>query len=191
MDATHSSPANSIFSFRQSMTGRWWVVLIRGIFSILFGIIALLMPGITFISLAILWGIYAVSDGMLEVYIGVKQKWGQMIFYGVISLLAGAIAIFRPHIAGFTIVLLLGIFLVIRGITEIAAAIRLRKEIRNEWLLVLGGLLSIVAGLIIVFIPAAGVLWIVWMIAFFAILFGILQISLSMRLRRLGHQPAA
>ena len=188
MDALHSSPSGSLFSLRQYITGRWWLLLVRGIISILFGIIALLMPGITFLSLAILWGVYAVFDGILGLYIGIKQKWGQMSFYGVISLLAGVIAIIWPQVAGLTVVLLLGIFLIIRGVTEIAAAIRLRKEIDNEWMLIFGGILSVIAGLIMCFMPSVGVVYIAWMIGFFGILFGILQISLAMRLRRLHHR---
>lgn len=187
MDALHSSRENSIMSLRHYITGRWWLLLVRGIIAILFGIIALLMPGVTFLSLAVLWGVYAITDGILGLYIGVKQKWTQMIFYGGVSLLAGIIAIIWPQVAGLTVVFLLGIFLVVRGVTEVAAAFRLRKEIDNEWMLILGGILSIIAGLIMCFRPGVGVVYVVWMIGFFAILFGILQISLAMRLRRLHH----
>lgn len=162
---------------------------LRGLLAILFGIVAFIWPGLTWLVLILMFGIYAILDGILAMISGVFQlryspRWWVFLVEGFISLIAGVIVLLQPGLAGFALVCVIAFWAVLTGIMEIVAAIRLRREIRNEWMLGFGGALSIVLGLLMLFQPAAGGLVIALMVGAYALIFGILLLALSLRLRR-------
>lgn len=161
-----------------------WLVGIRGVLAILFGVLAFIWPGLTAIALVYMFGAYAVFDGALTLAAAVrdrqtKPRWWLGILEGIVSVIAGIVAFVWPAPTAVALVLLIGVWAVITGILEIAAAIRLRNEIRGEGLLALGGLISIILGVILFLNPGAGVLGVTWAIAGYAILFGILLIYMA------------
>jgi len=172
----------------RSLSQNWWLVLLRGILAILFGLSAFVWPGITWLTLIVLFGIYAIVDGLVAVGTGLARtkdspRWWTFLLEGLISIGAGVIALIWPGLTGLILVYMIASWAVITGIFEIAAAIRLRNEITNEWVLALGGMISVALGLLLFFQPAAGGLAIIWTIAGYALIFGVLLVILGFRLR--------
>ncbi len=168
----------------------WWVVALRGIIAILFGLAAFIWPGITLTVLVIFFGAYAFWDGVFSVIASVRrrgqnQHWWVLFFEGLVSILVGLIALFFPGITAIAIVYLIAAWAVITGILELVSAIRLRQALAGEFLLVIAGLLSILLGVLLAIFPVAGALVTIWLIGAYAIIFGVLLLILSIRLR--GH----
>lgn len=167
----------------------WWALALRGLVAVLFGILTFIWPGITIFTLVLLFGAYALVNGIFALVVCFKSprrtgRFGSLIFGAVMSVLAGIIAIVWPGMTAFTLVIIIGAWAVVTGISEIAAAIRLRKEIKGEWVLVLAGIASILFGIALFLNPFIGALVLVWWIGGFAVAFGILLIVLSFRMRR-------
>jgi len=167
----------------------WWVLALRGLAAVLFGILAFIWPGITIFTLVLLFGAYALVNGILALVISFKgprriRRFGSLIFGGLISVAAGVIAFIWPGMTAFSLVIVIAAWAVVNGIAEIAAAIRLRKEITGEWLLVVAGIASILFGIALFLNPFIGALVLVWWIGGFAFAFGILLIVLGFRMRR-------
>jgi uncharacterized membrane protein HdeD (DUF308 family) len=162
----------------------WWAVALRGAFAILFGVLAIALPGVTLGALILLWGIYAVADGVFAIISGVRaahrhERWGALIVEGIAGILAGVVAVFLPAAAAVA-------FIYLTGIVEIVAAIRLRREIEGEWLLGLTGVLSILIAIYAAAFPGLGLLGLIWTVGAYAIIFGIVLIALAVRLRRVS-----
>jgi uncharacterized membrane protein HdeD (DUF308 family) len=170
---------------------RWWLFALRGAFAILFGLLALIWPAITLLALVILWGAYTLVDGVTELYLAITHReWPSTdrVIHGVLGLLgvaAGVVALFWPGITALVLLVVIAVWAIFGGLLEIAAAFRLRKEIDNEWFLGLSGLLSVVLGVILLATPGSGALALVVTIGVFAILWGIVLVLLSLRLRKL------
>lgn len=160
----------------------------RGVLAILFGLIAFLVPGITLASLIIVFGVWALLDGIFALYAAVSgqgdQKWWALLLRGIFGILAAGIAFFWPGITAVALVLVIGVWAIVSGIVEIVSAIRLRKQIQREWLLALAGVLSIIVGLLLVANPAAGALALLWVIAVYAIVLGGMYLWLGFKLRK-------
>ena len=169
----------------------WWAILLRGLAAIAFGVIAFVWPGISLLSLIFLYGIYAIGDGIAALVAAFTSAQGsQRVWYilgGVVSIAAGVVAFGWPGLTGVTLVILIGAWSIVRGVTEIAAGISLRKIIRNEWLLILGGLSSVILGLALCAMPASGALVLLWWIAAWAVIFGAILVIWAFRLRRLAQ----
>jgi uncharacterized membrane protein HdeD (DUF308 family) len=168
----------------------WWVVLLRGISALLFGILTLAWPGITLLFLIVLFGCYAMVDGFTAIAVGLTggnrgAPWWQMILTGMLSVAAGVVAFVWPGETAVILLIVIGAWSIVRGIAEIAAAIRLRSVIRNEWLLILSGVCSILFGIILFARPRLGALAVLWVIATYAMIAGVLLIGLAFRLRAL------
>jgi uncharacterized membrane protein HdeD (DUF308 family) len=162
----------------------WWILLLRGILAILFGLFAFARPGLTAVTLILLYAIYALVDGIFAIWAGGTAKaWG-LLLSGVGSLIFGIYAFFFPGVATLALLYIIGFWLILRGIFEIVSAMQIRKEIENEWMLILGGLFSILAGVAICLRPGAGLVGIVWIIAGYAVVYGIIMIILAFRLKR-------
>lgn len=176
----------------------WWALLIRGIAAVLFGILALVLPGLTLQVLVLLFGAYALVDGIFALVAAAQAlnrrrsfEWrgvGWPIVEGIAGIIAGLLTFFWPRVTAFVLLYFIGAWAIVTGITEIIQAVALRRIIRNEWLLILSGAASVVFGILVYLFPGAGALTIVWLIGAYAIVFGILLIGLSLRLRGMREQ---
>jgi uncharacterized membrane protein HdeD (DUF308 family) len=169
-------------------TGHWWSLALRGAIAILFGIAAFLRPGIALEALILLFGAYALVDGVFSI-VGVfggtrggTPRW-LLFVEGVVSILAGLIALVVPGLAAVALLYLIAAWAVVTGLAEIATAIRLRQEIRGEWAMILGGIISVLFGLILAVLPAVGILSLIWLIGAYAVAFGILMLIAAFRVR--------
>jgi len=169
----------------------WWTFVLRGVAAIIFGFLAYFWPGITFAVLVLFFGAYALWDGVFALINAFRtdgeRRWA-LVLEGVAGIAAGLITFFWPGAASLGLLLLIGAWAIVTGISEISAAIRLRKEIEGEWLLLLSGVLSVLFGIAIAIWPAAGLLAVTWMIGAYAIVFGVLLIVLGFRLRGMRRE---
>lgn len=178
------------------LTRNWWLVVLRGILAIVFGLTAFLSPGLTWLVLVLMFGVYAMIDGVFAMLSGLASskyspRWWVFLLEGLISVAAGVVALMRPGLAGFALILVIAAWAILTGVLEIAAAIRLRREIKNEWTLGFGGFVSIVFGALILFQPATGGLVVTLMVGAYALIFGILLVALGLRLRKLDIRPSS
>lgn len=172
-----------------SETGHWWALAIRGGIAILFGLAALLRPDIALEALILLFGAYALVDGVFAI-VGVfggtrggTPRW-LLLIEGIAGVLAGLIAFVLPGLTAVVFLYLIAAWAVITGISELATAIRLRQEIRGEWALIIGGALSVLFGVILAVIgPVAGLLSLIWLIGIYAVAFGILMLVTAFQVR--------
>lgn len=164
----------------------WWTLALRGLAAVIFGILAYIWPDITFTVLVLLFGAYALWDGVFAV-MGAFRTQGERrwmpVLEGLVGIAAGLVTFFWPGAATLAILTIIAAWAIITGIFEIIAAIRLREEIEGEWFLLLSGLLSVLFGIALAIWPAAGLVAVTWMIGAYAIIFGILLIGLGFRLR--------
>jgi uncharacterized membrane protein HdeD (DUF308 family) len=172
----------------KSLSQNWWLVVLRGILAILFGVLAFVWPQITWLTLIVMFGVYAIVDGIVAIVSGLSRtressRWWVFLLEGLIGIGAGIVALVWPGLTSLVLIYMIASWAVITGILELAAAIRLRNEISNEWVLGLGGLVSIGLGILLFFQPAAGGLAIIWTIAAYALIFGVLLVILGFRLR--------
>ena len=173
----------------------WWLLLVRGIAAVVFGVLAFIWPGLTLVTLVLLYGAFALVDGVLSLVAaftsGAKPipTWW-LIIGGIAGIAAGILTFVWPGLTAILLVLFIGAWALVHGIVQIIGAIQLRKEIDNEWTLILGGILSVLFGAVVILAPGAGALGLVWAIAAYSVAFGILLIALSLRLRRHSHGTA-
>ena len=138
----------------------WWALALRGLFAILFGVAAFAWPNLTLAALVILFGAYALVDGVFALVTAVRaaeahERWWLFVLEGLAGIVVGIITFIWPGITALVLLYLIAWWALITGVFEIAAAIRLRKQIRQEWTLVLGGLASVVFGLLLFYRPGA------------------------------------
>jgi len=180
----------------QTMGRMWWLVLLRGLAAIVFGILAWAWPGVTLITLVLFWGAYALVDGVAALVSGWHAKdsgkpmW-QIVLVGIVGIAAGIFTFVQPGVTAVALLILIAAWAIVNGVFEIAAAIRLRKEIDNEWLLILSGLLSVVFGIFMIVNPGAGAMAVLWLIGVFAIAYGALLVLLSFKLKKHAAPKAA
>ncbi|MBV8706325.1 MAG: HdeD family acid-resistance protein [Acidobacteriaceae bacterium] len=175
------------------LRANWWALVLRGIVAILLAVVTFIVPHITVAVLATIFGFYALFDGVLAIVSTIKavqghRRWGAFLLEGVIGILVGLYAILFPLATAAIFVTIMAFWAVVTGILEISAAIRLRRHIQGEWLLILSGVLSILLGITLFAQPFAGVLFFVWVLAGYGLIFGVLLIALGFRVRRLPAQ---
>lgn len=171
-----------------AFASNWWLLLLRGIFAVLFGIMAFAWPGLTLVTLILLYGAYAFVDGLSAIWVGVSSRaWGLLMF-GVLGIIVGLYAFFFPGITAIALLYLIAAWAFVRGIFEIVTAIQLRKEISNEWVLILSGVVSILFGVVLVSNPGSGALAMILVIGTFALVFGVMMIILAFRVKGLPHR---
>jgi len=173
------------FPILDEFAKNWWVLLIRGIFAVLFGIMAFTRAGLTLTTLVLLFGIYALVDGLTALWVGGTTHSWWLFFGGIVGVVAGIYTFIYPGITTVALLYLIAAWAIVRGIFEIVSAIQLRKEISNEWALILGGIISILFGVLLFSNMAAGALAMVWAIGAYAFVFGVMMIILAFRLRGL------
>ena len=166
---------------------------LRGVITILFGLAALLRPGIALEALILLFGAYALVDGVFAI-VGVfggtrsgTPRW-LLLVEGIVSILAGLIALVVPGLAAVALLYLVAAWAVVTGLAQIATAIRLRQEIRGEWALILGGILSVLFGLLLALLPGVGILSLIWLIGAYAVAFGVLLLITAFQVRGRDNQ---
>lgn len=173
----------------------WWAVLIRGIFAVIFGIVALAWPAVTVWALVIVFGAYAIVDGLSAIYRAISARkvesgWVWWLLGGLVSLGAGIVAFVWPEITALAAVFVIGIWAIMGGLLEIAGSIRLRKldGAAHSGMLLFAGILELVFGLVLVFFPISGILSIVWLIGVFALVFGVLLVVSAFQVRSVAKK---
>jgi uncharacterized membrane protein HdeD (DUF308 family) len=186
---SHPTPLARLPLLR-TLAENWWLLLLRGIASIVFGVLAFVWPGLTLVALILLWGAYAIADGGVALWAGISGKGGEiaprwwLAIVGIVGLLAGLVAFVSPGLTALVLLMFIAGWAIVIGVLEIWGAIQLRKEIEGEWWLILSGLLSIAFGALLFARPGPGALALVWVIGAFAILHGCTLIGLAFRLKQ-------
>ena len=170
------------------LSTNWWALAFRGALAIVFAILTFIWPGITLAVLVLLFGVYAFTDGFLAIASTIRavrghKRWGAFLLEGIVGILAGFCAFFVPALTLAFLVLLIAAWAIITGVLEISAAVRLRRHVPGEWMLIVAGVLSIIFGILIYIAPIAGAFVIVWWLAAYAFIFGVLLLVLAFRLR--------
>lgn len=174
----------------------WWAMLIRGILALIFGILCFFYPMSALIVLVMFFGAYALVDGIFAIAAAIGgatdgPPWWMLLLEGIFGIIVGVLTFFMPGVTALTLVYLIAGWAIVTGVLQVISAIRLRKEISGEWLLILGGVISVIFGVLIALFPGAGALTIVIWIGVYAVLMGILFIMLGLRLRSLKNRMAA
>ena len=171
------------------LTRSWWLILLRGIASILFGIAAFVWPGLTVLALTLLYGAFAMADGILALGAALTGSGERsiptwwLVVIGLLGIAAGTVAFLWPGLTAFALVIMIGAWAVAIGVMQIIGAIWLRHEIEDEWLLIAAGILSVLFGAAVLLKPGAGALALAWAIGAFAILSGILLVAFALRIK--------
>jgi len=171
-----------------TLVANWWALALRGLAAVVFGLLTFFLPGITLVTLVLLFGAYALVDGIFNVvaFFRVASHHWALLIEGVIGIIAGVLTFAWPAITALVLLYVIAFWAILTGCFEIIAGIRLRKAITNEWLLLVMGALSLIFGLLILFAPGAGALVIVLWIGAYALVFGAFLLALAFRLR--GHR---
>ncbi len=182
----------------EMLVRNWWVVLLRGVAGILFGIFTFVAPGISLAALVLLFGAYAFADGILAIVTAIRRRgetdrWWVLLIEGIVGIGAGLVTLVSPGLTALALLYVIAAWALVTGVFEIAAAIRLRKVITGEWLLALSGVASIALGVLLMSYPGAGALAVIFWIGAYALVAGAALVVLSFRLRARGrsHTPHA
>jgi uncharacterized membrane protein HdeD (DUF308 family) len=169
-----------------------WMLMLRGVIGIAFGVLAVLWPGLTLLALVALFAVYAILAGAVSIGTAftlrkTEPRWWIPLLLGIVSVVAGVYAIAVPAITALVLVLVMGANAILTGVLDLAMAVRLRNLLRGQWMLVLGGIASIVFGILVFAAPGAGALALVWLVSLQAIVTGALLLALGLRTRRASH----
>jgi uncharacterized membrane protein HdeD (DUF308 family) len=176
-----------------SMLARnWWVVALRGVLSILFGLAALFFTGPAILSLVILFSAYMLADGIFAIAAGVRaasnrERWGLLILEGIVDIAVGVVAFLWPAITVIAFVLLMAAWSLVSGALSLAASFRLNKD-HGRWWLALGGIASILLGVMLAIAPVVGAIVLTWWIGAYAIVFGITLLALAFKLHQRSEE---
>ncbi len=173
----------------------WGWILVRGIAAVIFGVLALVLPGITLAALVLLWGAYALADGIIALIAAFRirdrgKPFWALLVVGILGIAAGILTFIWPGMTAIVLLAFIAAWSLVMGIFQIIAAVRLRKSIENEWLLGLSGLLSVIFGVLMLINPGAGALAVIWVIGAYAVVFGVLLIALGLKLRSRTHHSS-
>ncbi|OLE49670.1 MAG: hypothetical protein AUI36_20180 [Cyanobacteria bacterium 13_1_40CM_2_61_4] len=180
----------------ETLKRHWWVPVIRGITAIVFGIIAFAYPGLTIATLVLFFGAWVLIDGIFRIVgaIGGRAsdpEWGFHLIIGIVGIFIGFLTFHAPAITALALIIYIAAWALMIGVSEIAFAIKLRREIKGEWFLILMGLASILFAVLVLWNPVPGALALIWLIACYAIVFGFLGIIFGFRLRSLPTLPVS
>lgn len=175
-----------------SLAARWWVPLFRGLAAVAFGMLTFFLPGLSLFALVTLYGAYALTDGAINAVYAIGERkhlpgWGWTLAGGLVGIAAGIGTFLTPGITAVVLLFLIAGSSIANGIMQVGVAIAWRKELKGEFWLALGGMLSIAFGAGVIMFPGAGALSLAWLIASHAVVFGVMLMLVSARLYRLGH----
>lgn len=174
----------------ETLKRHWWVPVIRGIAAIVFGIIAFVYPGLTIATLVLFFGAWILIDGIFRIVGAIGHRasdpdWGWQLVVGLLGIVVGLLTFHAPQITALALVIYIAAWALMIGASEIALAVKMRREIKGEWFLILMGLASIVFAVLLLWNPIAGAAAVIWLIAWYAVVLGILAIFFGFRLRSL------
>jgi len=180
----------------EALKRHWWIPVIRGIAAIVFGIIAFVYPGLTIATLVLFFGAWVLIDGIFRIVGAIGHRasdsdWGWQLVIGLLGIVVGLLTFHAPQITALALVIYIAAWALMIGASEIAAAVKLRREIKGEWFLILMGLASIVFAVLLLWNPVAGAAAVIWLIAWYAVVLGVLAIFFGLRLRSLPALPAS
>ena len=190
-----SETMNGMQSALRHLADNWWLLLVQGVVSIIFGILALIWPGETLAVLVVLFGWFVLFIGAIAIVSAIAaatnhQQWGWRFAVGILGVLAGLIILRWPGITAVTLLLFVGFWAIVVGLTQIIGAIAHHDEVPSPWLLALEGAVAILFGIAMIVWPAAGLLTLALLIGIFAIIYGIIACVIAFRVRSLGqHLP--
>ncbi|GAA4560908.1 HdeD family acid-resistance protein [Pseudonocardia xishanensis] len=169
----------------------WWLVLIRAVLLVIFGVVALASPGIALLALVVVFGVYAIMDGITAVYLGIKSRgtersWGWIVAQGVISVLAGIVALVWPGVTALSLLFVIAFWAIVLGIAGVAEGIRSRRTDDRWGWTVAKGVLDVIFGIVLLVWPASGILALLWVVGIFAVVGGIMLAVLAFRIRALA-----
>jgi uncharacterized membrane protein HdeD (DUF308 family) len=172
----------------------WWAFALRGVAAVLFGVLAFVWPGVTLVVLVLLWGAYALLDGVLALVAAFRtehdHRWW-LVFEGIVGIGAGIVTFLYPALTALVLLYIIAAWALLTGVLELVAAVRLRKVIENELWLVLSGIASVLFGIVLLVAPGAGAVAVVWIIAAYSIVFGVLMLALALRLHGMAQRRQA
>lgn len=173
---------------QQVTSPNWGMLALRGLLAIVFGLIALFLPGIALLAFIAVFAAYAIIDGIIAVTAAIRgrgtlPRWGWVLFEGIVSIAAGVLAIFYPGITALVLLYIVAAWAILTGVLEIIAAITLREQISYEWMLAIAGVLSIVFGVVLFISPGTGLLSLLWIVGIYSIIFGALYVIRAFQLR--------
>jgi uncharacterized membrane protein HdeD (DUF308 family) len=174
----------------ETLKRHWWVPVIRGIAAIVFGIIAFAYPGLTIATLVLFFGAWVLIDGIFRIVGAIGHRatdpdWGWQLVIGILGIIVGLLTFHAPQITALALVIYIAAWALMIGASEIVMAVKLRHEIKGEWFLILMGLASIIFAVLLLWNPVAGAAAVIWLIAWYAIVLGILAICFGFRLKAL------
>jgi uncharacterized membrane protein HdeD (DUF308 family) len=174
----------------QLISDKWWLFVVRGLLAIAFGIAAFARPDVALTALVTLYGFFALTDGLTSLagcflFTRTKFVWW-MLLEGLFGVAAGILTFAMPGVTALVLLTLLGIWLIASGAVRIALAIEMRKAIDNEWLVGLAGVCSVVAGALTLLRPLQTAVGWMWVMGAYALIVGIVMLTLGINLRRLG-----
>jgi len=177
----------------ESLSRYWWLVALRGFVALIFGVLALIWPDITLGALVILFGAYVLVDGISALISSISERqvndrWWVLLLEGLAGIVAGILTFVWPGVTAVLLLYFIAAWALVTGVLEVVAAIRLRKEIEGEWVLGLGGVASVIFGLLLFLNPGPGAVAVVWLIGAYAIVFGGLLLYLGFKLRGLENE---
>src|SRR6516225_9693906 len=174
----------------QTLKRHWWVSVLRGVAAIIFGIIAFTHPVMAAATLVLFFGAWVLIDGIFRIVGAIGHRssdpdWGWQLVIGILGIFVGLLTLHAPGITALALVIYIAAWALMIGVTEIALAIKMRREIKGEWFLILMGLASIIFAGLLFWNPIAGAATLIWIIAWYALIIGALEIVFGIRLRSL------
>ena len=170
----------------------WWLVALRGVVALIFGVLTLFRPGVTLAVLILMFGAYAVANGVFTMVTAIAKRrgeprWVSLLISGALSIALGVLTFLMPSVTGFVLLYIIAAWAIVVGVSEIVTALKLRKVVTGEWLLVAAGVVSVLFGLLLVVSPGTGALAVTLWIGTYAVIVGILLVGLAFRLRSWGQ----
>ena len=195
MTNVQAMPAPAGGVLLHALARNWWLILLRGVCAIIFGVLTFIWPGVTLLTLVLLYGAYALIDGAIAIWAAIvggepAPRWWLLIV-GLLGIAAGLVTLLMPGVTALVLLIFIAFWAILTGVMQIVGAIRLRKEIDNEWMLAASGVLSVLFGVILIVQPGVGALGLLFVIGAYAVIYGVILIGLALRLRNHSHAVAA